>query len=300
MSELDNNDEIIQHQQQQPSYQSYLSTIETQAKDDAIFAANKLNPLLVLPYNLKFILDSLPAESEVIATISIKKDVALLQKQKQKQKQLLIDNGDDDNEDEEFNYLEDEQLYSAVAPNEAFKPFAIDVIRIAELQTNAIVVPNLTGSHPITNNQLSKHIVQFWQPKEILLISPCTLNYNESIGKLSNFASIPKSSISSSDEAQFNDSIFEQISNLRPPHFISGITALIMSAATLNGIRAVNLILDSEGAASFERINNDSVIAATKVISEVFQLNESKRELFTENIVKRSNLNSYVTSGMYI
>ncbi|GMM32849.1 hypothetical protein DASC09_001740 [Saccharomycopsis crataegensis] len=245
---------------------------------------NRKNPLIVAPYNLKFVLDALPVTKSIIASITITKG----RKSDEGSTTTTTSVNDDDDDD---GYLQDQQLYSATGQSEAFSTFVVDILSLEGLQINVVAMPNFTNSHPMINNQLTRYLIeQILSPENILLLSPCCINYNESLGKVINF----------SHDAPLAQK-FANISFLKPPHFVSGITASVMSFATLKNIPTVNLVLDSEGVANFERINEDSVLEIIQVLGkDYFKFDQTQYKKFRDVAVKKSSLNDYVTSGMYI
>lgn len=212
------------------------------------------NPLIVAPYALKTAIKSFgTVETVARVSVGISDDTKIQQPNEE--------------------YLEDEQLYFATPQDESFQPFDFTVTSINKKAVNIIVLPNLSNSHPMLYNKLSEYVLEILTPKEVILLSPCSLNYSETLCKLSNF------------EDQL------EISHLRPPHFVSGIPAAFMAGAIFKHLNAISLLLDSEGAVNFERINEDSIREAIKLIINRFQLPSATVKSF-----KKSSDNF----GMYI
>lgn len=225
------------------------------------------SPLIVLSHNLAFLKNCLPG-LEKIATIYVTR--------KEAPKAVS-----------EAEFLQEEQLYSAQAKEEAFESYNIELHHLNG--SNLLVMPNFVGAHPIASAQLSEYLLsQVLLPEHILVVSPCTLNYSTTLCKIVN---IPK-------ELALTKAL-EKVDYLKPPHFVSGPTAAVMSFATVQEMHAVNVVLDSEGAVNFERINEDSILEAGALISELLDLKEGKKE-YIEKVKKQISANDSMGSGMYI
>lgn len=258
--------------------------LEDEGSDDSpdlipeilITCSESADTLMICPMTTKILIDAIPDKSPC-GSISIRyPDIEKLMNKKP------VDHGDHED------YDEDEQLYSAMTEQSLKHRFTELDIPIYHHQTNhlMIIVPHITNS--IAINMLGNALVEFFndQIAHWVTISPCPLNNNETVNKFI--------------IAESND-IIDAIPHIKPPHFITGISGAINSNLYVrkNPSNLVSLILNAEGQPGFEKLDNDSIIDASHIISELLTINTPEKYHKAVSLSARK-FNGYSNSGMYI
>jgi hypothetical protein len=207
--------------------------------------------LLVLPYTLKAVLTALVKQStvrKVIATVEV------------------WTNGFHENFDVDEEFAEDEQLYKIKNGDNEGKPHVlkseIEVWKIAE-GLNVLSVENYQDEDIILFNLIAAETLNVFKNdlKEIFSITPGTLPFGVTVGKLSSNPDI--------DTVKFK--------HLSPPFYITGIAASFISQEQVIDVKSnktTALVLQSEGIPGFEKINLDSVREVSFWLSEKFGLDK--------------------------
>lgn len=227
-------------------------------------STDSIDTVVVVPQSIKVVLDNVSKS----AVGSIKVEYP----------QLTTD----DNQNEEYD--EDEQLYSAVSKEANLKTYQsadIAVYRLEGQRALAVVVPHFTNPivEKVVAHELGKLPVD---SANWIILAPCVLNNGVSLSKLA------------------AGSLFDNVPKVQPPHFITGIGAAVVSElATLNRLEKCNtLILNAEGHPGYEKVDADSIMDAAEVASEYFV--KSKADYIKKLSQSVRKINSSATSGMYI
>lgn len=182
-------------------------------------------------------------------------------------------------------YDEDEQLYSALSSEATARKYLLPSIQIYSLSAEGpvlgIVVPHLTN--PIAEKKLAQEITQIGgKNTQWKLLAPCVLNNGTSLCRLdvgSEYSEVPK---------------------LEPPHFVTGISAAVVSELA-HQQRFANvsvLVLNAEGHPGFEKVDADSIMDAAELVASTFTPDRAGYIKSLSQNVRR--INSAATSGMYI
>lgn len=263
------------------SFQIEKKNYEFRLLSGKISDEHKSYPLIVAPYNLGFLLNENLPNFTNIATVNISINNAN-NKEETEDKQGTKEN----------QYLEDEELYSAHDLKTNFQAieFSICSFKSASSRSfNCVTMPNLSTFHPILYNKLSQYLIcECLMPDQLIVLTPCALNYGQCVCKL---ISSKMGGIYESIDVPF----------LKPPHFISGITAACFATSSTHSIESLALILDSEGVLNFERIKEDSILLAANIlVNQFFNLNADESAKYIKEITKKASVCDYVNSGMYI
>ncbi|OBA16947.1 hypothetical protein METBIDRAFT_48160, partial [Metschnikowia bicuspidata var. bicuspidata NRRL YB-4993] len=190
--------------------------------------------------------------------------------------------------DEEFD--DDEQLYAAANMDVSRRKYPdtdISLYAVSDAGNKpalAILVPHF--SNAITEKLVAKKIAALVpDAKAWFAFAPCQLNNGVSISKLDTFSGL-----------------FPGVPLLQPPHFITGISAAVVSALANQGKqdKVSVLVLNSEGHPGFEKVDADAIMdAATEAFGETLPPASSAEFLKKLSGVVRK-VNSASTSGMYL
>lgn len=176
----------------------------------------------------------------------------------------------------EDEYDEEEQLYSAVGDLTLQKSQATDIPLFYTGTTLFVVVPHFPNA--IAYNLVAKEIAKL-PAKSWLTLAPCMLNNGQTVCRLD-----------ASDR-------FAEVPLLQPPHYITGISAALISA--LDDLSSTGvLVLNAEGHPGFEKVDADSIMDAAEVLAGSFT--EDKVAYIKKLSQTVRKLNSSATSGMYI
>ncbi|KAK6461257.1 hypothetical protein DFJ63DRAFT_315059 [Scheffersomyces coipomensis] len=243
--------------------------------------------IIIAPSTLSSLPDSFGSEKSV-GSIAIKYDLADLVPPKASDDEVVDD-------DEDYNIIE--QLYSANKINK-FETSSLDPIDIKFHQVEnhsiiSIVIPRY--SNIITFNLLGKAIVEklaLIVKHDWILLTPCSLNNGSTISKL-------ELSSKKEEKDDAHKLILDSIPNLKPPHFITGIAASVLSQLNILETKSVlTLVVDSEGHSGFEKSNSDAVVDAAFVVGSILL---SSPDDYMLNVSKKvRKLNGFSNSGMYI
>lgn len=188
-------------------------------------------------------------------------------------------NEEENNED----YDEDEQLYSAVtraAGSKTYQSAEIPVYKLGTLAL-AVVVPHFTNPivEKLIGGQLAKLPVD---NANWIVLAPCVLNNGVSLCRLD------------------TGTLFSIVPKVQPPHFITGIGAAVVSElASQSKLEKCNtLILNAEGHPGYEKVDADSLMDAAEVVGDY--LVKSKTDYLKKLSQSVRKINSGATSGMYI
>lgn len=199
-----------------------------------------------------------------------------------------LQTNDEDNDE----YDEDEQLYSAVMRKSLIDKYGKLKIPIVQhydryLSVNIPHFPNIIANNILAQKlteKLDKKINKAW-----ITLSPSLISSNETINKLE-----------VDSDMQIPD-IYAAIPSLKPPHFITGIGASFNSQISLlRQPRLMSLVLRSEGQSGFEKIDTDALVDASFVLNELL-VGASDQEDYLKQVSSTvRKINCYSNSGMYI
>lgn len=183
-------------------------------------------------------------------------------------------------------YDEDEQLYSAITEKslkDRFTEYDIPLVQYGK--TVAVTVPHFTNS--IAANVVAAQLVDFFGDKvdQWITLSPCPLNNNETVNKFLLGTATGTGTIDS-------------VPNIKPPHFITGISGAVNSNLSVKKANLISLVLNAEGQPGFEKLDNDSIIDTSHLVAELLDIKQSQY-LKTVSLSARK-FNGYSNSGMYI
>ncbi|KAJ8141486.1 hypothetical protein OY671_005344 [Metschnikowia pulcherrima] len=192
--------------------------------------------------------------------------------------------------DTEEEFDDEEQLYSAAAIEASRRKFPdtdsplYAVSGADNAQILIAVVPHFTN--PIAEKKVASEITKIVpSAKTWLALAPCQLNNGASISKL-----------------DLSPILFPNVPLLKPPHFITGISAAIISALAKKGDleNAAALALNSEGHPGFEKVDADAIMdAAYEIFQELLDHEDAEQVLKKLSGTVRK-INSSSTSGMYL
>lgn len=194
-----------------------------------------------------------------------------------------------DSTEDQVEYDEDEELYTAVANHVKFTDVEIPIEESGKLLL--ITVPRFTNT--LVYNLVSSAIVdalssstQHW-----IVLSLSNLNNRQSLNILHSEAA-----------TSTLPSIFTQIPYLKPPHFITGISGSVVTKLTKSQPDAVVcVVLNSEGQPGFEKSDIDSIIDAAYILAQVLLDSDNEREEYVKRVsAKVRKFNGFANSGMYL
>lgn len=178
-------------------------------------------------------------------------------------------------------YDEDEQLYAAIMEKSLNDKFTgLDIPIYEYLNYLIVTIPHISNS--VALNVLGDQISSKLSIKNWIVLSPSQLNNNETLNKIT--------------KGKVNE-LVEQIPQMKPPHFITGISASVISSLVPKDVSLIGLILNAEGQSGFEKLDNESLIDASYVISHLLRLDSKYLKSVSLSVRK---FNGYSNSGMYI
>jgi len=186
----------------------------------------------------------------------------------------------------EEDYDEDEQLYSAMAKSSLANKFPSTSIPVVLLDSTAILLTIPYFSNAITYNVLAKSIVSTIKCHKWLTLAPAPLNNNHTLNKLY-------------VDNELNNVNLRNVPNLAPPHFVTGISAAVVSQLRLTShANYAMIVLQSEGQPGFEKSDSDAIVDAAYTLSSLL-LHNSHDYVAAVSLVVRK-FNPYSNSGMYL
>lgn len=235
-------------------------------------ATNDAKVIVVAPTNMAVLLQL--SESKTVGTIDISYP------------QLQIPVAKTADNDEEDDYDEDEQLYSAIVDKTLSSKYPSQTIDIKLYSGGVIgvVVPHFTNT--IVTNLLARQLVkklsalkaEYW-----VVLSPCGLDT----------LTVTKLEILQPS----TEKIVDEIPVLKPPHFVTGIGGAVISELNSQQVKALGLVLNSEGQSGYEKIDIQSLIDASSILGKL--LGQGEKYLKGVSLAVRK-FNGYSNSGMYI
>ncbi|EGW33751.1 uncharacterized protein SPAPADRAFT_59115 [Spathaspora passalidarum NRRL Y-27907] len=183
-------------------------------------------------------------------------------------------------EESQLDYDEDEQLYSAIRQRELDTKYPTAQIPIYSISNGNVVLTVPHFYNTIAYNVLARQLVKVGNPKQWILLSPCSMNNNQTIAILE------------------SNPLLEVIPVLTPPHTVTGISAAIISQLPPSA-KLIPLVLNSEGQPGFEKSDNDAIIDICVILGEVLQI-EDKEDYLKRVSSKVRKFNGYSNLGMYI
>lgn len=197
----------------------------------------------------------------------------------------------DEDAEEDEDYDEDQQLYSAMTNKSLRLRYKKEVlpIKLHEKGSASIVVPHITNT--VAYNMLARKLTETLKPaKGWIALAPCTINNNQTLNRL----------LAASAQLKLTPA-FDLIPPLRPPHFISGISAAVTAEINRSELRnAICLVLNSEGQPGFEKLETDAIVDAAYVLADIL-VGDAEKESYLSAVSKAvRKFNGYSNSGMYI
>lgn len=237
-----------------------------------ITALEPIEYIIVAPWNIGVVVEPLKASKIGSVTVSYP---------------LIADEEKEDDDD----YDEDEQLYSAMTNRSLRLKYKKEVvpIRLHENGTASIVVPHITNT--VAYNVLARQLTETLKPTAgWITLAPCNINNNQTLSKLQGAGSQLKLTHA-----------FDLIPALRPPHFITGVSAAVSAEINRTDLRNhICLVLNSEGQPGFEKIETDAIVDAAYVLADIL-VDASKKEAHLSAVSTAvRKFNGYSNSGMYI
>jgi len=173
-------------------------------------------------------------------------------------------------ESEEF--IEDEQLYKASESHKEELTYEIEVIKVKDI--NVLVVPIFQDV--INYEIITKELLTYCE-LDILTITPGTLPFDSLIAEIGNTStSYPQ---------------------LIPPFVITGISASLVSQASIQFKQIKALVLQSEGVSGYEKINHDSIREISHYLQSTYNLSSKFIKNVETLVTARSSVNNF---GLYI
>lgn len=169
-------------------------------------------------------------------------------------------------------YNDDEQLYAAMTSSYSKERYRNHELSILGAEGAGLwVFMNIPPSdNPITYNLIAQALVRNISAKTWITVAPGSF-YGHTICKL---------------ESQAHPGT-EEIPQLRPPHFVTGIAAAINRQAS----DVLCLVVNAEGQPGYERIDVDALVDASYVIGSILHLGNSYTKAVSK-AVRRSESNS--------
>lgn len=232
--------------------------------------------VLVTPTTIKVLSDCLP-EGKYIGTITIEYPQL---------KELQQNDGED------ADYDEDEQLYSAIMKKSITDKYGLVKIPITMHGDTylSINVPHFQNT--IVYNLFAKKLVEELGAKiskAWITLSPCELSNKETISKFD------------IGNQESTSQVYSLIPDLKPPHFITGVIASLNSRISLLPVpKLLSIVLRSEGATGFEKVDPDSIMDTCFVLGSLLVGNKDTDKYSSKVSMAVRKINGYANSGMYI
>lgn len=218
--------------------------VDTTAKAKYVVAA---------PHNIGVLLTSLP-KGKVIGHINIKYSFK--------------------EEQEEEDYDEDEQLYSAILAKTLRSKYPDHRLELVQHgDAVSVVVPHFANA--IVNHLVARQLAKAVSAEVYLTLSPCSIQ--------TTLSKLPGTDVAALDAVPL----------LRPPHFITGFGAALAAETT----NRVALVLNAEGQPGFEKLDPDALVDAAYILARVLDAGDLYPSAVSRAVRK---FNSYSNSGMYI
>lgn len=232
--------------------------------------------IVISPNTLKVLVENLP-NSKTVGSIKIEYP-------------QLTDFQAKDEDDSDYD--EDEQLYSAVMRKSLIDKYGKLELPIVQHDDAYLSINIPHFQNIIVNNILARKLTEELDSKinkSWITLSPSLISSNETINKLEVDSNVQ------------TPNIYSAIPSLKPPHFITGIGASLNSQiSSMEKPRLMSLVLRSEGQLGFEKIDTDAFIDACFVLNELL-VNTSDKENYLKQIsLAVRKINGSSNSGMYI
>lgn len=197
---------------------------------------------MISPHNTKLLVKSLP-KGQKTGTIKIKFPKSIVE---------------DVTED---TFDEDEQLYTAMEgkiKTNSYGTYEIEIWKNTD-SIISVVVPHF--KEVIVNNMLSRKLVEKFCDlvQSWVILSLCEIKYGDILNRL--------------DINDINEQakVYSSVPSLKPPHFISGISACLHAQLKRRpGTLLFSIVVRSEGSLGYERINVESLLEAGYVLAKIF------------------------------
>ncbi|KAK6453926.1 uncharacterized protein RJT20DRAFT_64369 [Scheffersomyces xylosifermentans] len=246
-------------------------------------AIKSVDFVVVAPSTISILSESLP-QQKIVGTIRVSYP------------QLYSDT-EQSEQAEKDDYDEDEQLYSAIQEKVVKSKYPTTNIPIHLGQngnSSAITVTLPHFANVITHGLVARKLVQILDPlvkKSWVTLAPCGLNNNQTLNKMV---------ANSGENIKKHTELYDAIPTLKPPHFITGISASVVSQLNLvENPKLLALVLNSEGQSGFEKSDNDALVDAGVVLGDVLGLSDKNAYLKKISLAVRK-FNGFSNSGMYV
>ncbi|CCE78913.1 Piso0_000948 [Millerozyma farinosa CBS 7064] len=232
----------------------------------------KVEYFVISPHNTKSLVEALPKGQKIGAIkISFPKSIV-----------------EDVTED---TFDEDEQLYTAIEEKikaNSYGTYEIDIWKNTDSITS-VAVPRFKEA--IVNNFLARKLVEKFSDlvQSWVILSLCEIKYGDILNRLD---------INDTSEKV---KVYSSVPSLKPPHFISGISASLHAQLKKNpGTSLFSIVVRSEGNLGYERINVESLLEGGYVLSEIFGKDFDNKS-YIGNVTNSSKaLHQGYGSSMYI
>ncbi|KAI0464385.1 hypothetical protein LJB42_001998 [Komagataella kurtzmanii] len=167
------------------------------------------------------------------------------------------------NDDDDFH--EDEQLYQ-INKQSVFEPKTITVYRtVNNNNQNVLLVSVPLFANIYTYNVLAKFLLVHLNSKQILVLGSSQLE-NELLAKLA-----------TKQDSELDPKL-NQIAQLKPPSFVTGIAACLLSTGKTLHKDMVALLLDGDGPIDYERLNENGLNACTSLLGQVVHVHLNRKK----------------------
>ena len=183
----------------------------------------------------------------------------------------------------EAEYDEDEQLYAAMK-QEQTKRVQLTVYACGpEKSVLVVVAPHVEDV--LAQKSLADTLGQLAQKcGRCIVLAPCSLGWGQLICRL-----------------DLPGDFFATVDPIRPPHYVSGLAAALVSELTQNSKADLGLLaLNAEGHVGYEKVDADSIMAAAENFAS-YLVGKSLKASYIERLSRNvRRIASSVTSGMYL
>lgn len=227
---------------------------------------------MISPHNTKLLVKALP-KGQKVGTIKISFP-----------KSIVEDAAED-------TFDEDEQLYTAIEEKIKANSYGSYEMEIWKNTDSIISVAVPRFKEAIVNNILARKFVEKFNDlvQSWVILSLCEIKYGDILNRL--------------DINDINEKakVYSSVPSLKPPHFISGISASLHAQLKKNPDTLLfSIVVRSEGNLGYERINVESLLEAGYVLAEIFGKDFDNRSYIENVTIGSKALRQGYGSLMYI
>ncbi|CAH2447075.1 Hypothetical protein PP7435_CHR1-1194 [Komagataella phaffii CBS 7435] len=178
---------------------------------------------------------------------------------------ISIDYNSSNSKNDDDDFHEDEQLYQ-INKQSVFEPKTITVYRtVNNNNQNVLLVSVPLFANIYTYNVLAKFLLVHLNSKQILVLGSSQLE-NELLAKLA-----------TKQDSELDPKL-KQIAQLKPPSFVTGIAASLLSTGKTLHKDMVALLLDGDGPIDYERLNENGLNACTSLLGQVVHVDLNRKK----------------------